>query len=266
MSVRYYSSNCTNGFVFAGLFFFVCGVIILVVSGIGYSISKHQNEIFDETSCNVTAILPLATKMCLWCLSITVNNPCCSQMCNNICTCITTQSQFISYTCSAAVWAVIYNTNPVEISTGNNCPNFESSTISGNYQDADGNHATQKSEAAALADQATRSVGSTYKCHFNRNKCKEVKWNLSNSTAWRSALISGGAIAGFGLLLMLIAICISYQVCTVIYELLANYTTLGRIRTDKTVQYQDFRSKLTSTKKISTTYRGEVNTTNCRNI
>ncbi len=198
-----------------------CGLIILLVGGIGYPISKHENEIFDTTTCKITEYLPLKTKGCTWCDEYIEYYTCCDSCnCNrdNICqtccrTCSRSSCHYIKYTCSAAVWAVEYPTLDDD-----SCANPSRSSVRGDYQKSRGSKATDNSQDKALQDQRTLTIGSEYICYYNHNKCKEVKWKLSDPKAWLNTLISGGSIAGFGLLIILIAACIQCEVGTMLCE------------------------------------------------
>ncbi len=80
-----------------------CGIIILIVGGIGYPIAKHDNGIFDRTICNITNHQELDTKSCQWCDEYcssyscgTDNNKCCRSC------------HYVQYTCFRAIWDVEY--------------------------------------------------------------------------------------------------------------------------------------------------------------
>ncbi len=187
----------------------VAGGIIFLTGGIGYGVSKHQHNIFDATICEVTDHPTLATKSCTWCRRYT----CCheeSYQCgcdsdgNNCRTCWRTVCNsccdYISYTCSAARWEVVYNT------TGS-CPDPSMSIITGSYQKSSGDRATDDSRSQALQDQATRPVESEDGCYFNTKKCNQARWRLFNLGAWYKAFLSGGIIFGIGLMILCLIWC-----------------------------------------------------------
>ncbi len=180
------------------------GLIILLVAGIGYPVSKHENDIFELTTGNITSFEALATKHCTWCEAYTCCSSCCSTCgcnddgCSTCCsTCCSSCCHYISYTCSAAVWGITYDTFESD-----NCPSPENSTARGDWQTSSGSRATDNSHNKAIQDQKTKPIGSVQNMYYNHNKCKEVKFHISNERAWLDALISGGAIAGAGVLML----------------------------------------------------------------
>lgn len=198
------------------------GIILLLVGGIGFPISKHQNNIFELTTCNVTEHLPLETKSCTWCDYYTEYYTCCSSCncvdgrCQTCCrTCTRRVCRRVGYTCSAAVWELEYATDEP-------CTNPSQSTVRDDYQKSSGYSATEHSQNMALQRRNIRLVGSEYDCYYNSKKCEEIKWKISNPKTWRDVLISGGALGGFAVLVFLIFLCMEYDIGGVICSACSN--------------------------------------------
>ena len=175
-----------------------CGCIIFITGLIGYPISKHENNTFDETVCNITSHQDLDTKTCRWCDDYCNGYSCNCNSKGTNCGCCHA-CHYIDYTCYAAVWNVEYKTLD---NSDNDCPKKVRSNIRGDWKKSDGYRASEVSRDKATRDLKKTPVNSERICYYkSEGSCKNAKWGVSNVNAWFITLISGAVIFGTGLFL-----------------------------------------------------------------
>ena len=195
-----------------GIIFLSVGCIIIIVSSIGYSITARDERMYESTTCEILEPYPnLATQSCTWCEEYDCCGTCtesCGAYNDNICTyqCCSTCCNYIPYICSGAQWNVRYNT------LNETCPELMTALVPSvskiNWKKTRGSRATEESYNQALVEQTAWEFGSKHNCYYNHNKCNDVRFNVSDASAWFIALISGASIMTYGLLITLLGYCI----------------------------------------------------------
>jgi len=139
-----------------------CGAIILLTGGIGYGVSKREHDIFDKTTCNVTAHQDLTTKDCEWCDSYCSGYSCNCNSKGTSCSCCHA-CHYKDYTCYKAIWNVKYETLD---HADDDCPEKMKSTIHGDWKKSYGDNASENSRDKATRDLKSRPVNSKETCYY----------------------------------------------------------------------------------------------------
>ena len=212
---QYETTTLTSNLSHAGLLFLVCGAIIAIVSGPLYATAIQDEENYDKTTCLVE-YTTFYVETCDWCDDSVCYDECNpdgdgGQTCRTTCPCV-----WRVYTCYKAIWVVDYHTEPVKYC---NSKETDIALIEGKiFHKSSGSNASERSRRAAQKELDKHPNGGTGSCYINSLNCYEGKWTLADSKKLLIALISGGAIAGFGLLLLGIGELIYIRLDLIIYK------------------------------------------------